>query len=173
MDSSKPKKRIVKMPVEEVVEVKPKKRIVKMPVEEIPNRSTVEEQVISKPKKRVVKMPLEEIPNKSTVEEQVISKPKKRVVKMPEEKKQIVFPIYETTSIMAEGDEEPIIVKKVYNITLEILSYDGKKYYLDKTRDKIYERLGDKKHGKYLGRWDSNSEEIITTVDSDSEYYVG
>jgi hypothetical protein len=70
---------------------------------------------------------------------------------------------------MAEGNEEPIIVKKVYNVTLEILSHDGKKYYLDKIRDKVYEKLGDKKHGKYLGRWDSNTEEIISTVDSDCE----
>ena len=147
MDSSKPKRRIVKMPVEEVIE-KPKKRVVKMPVE------TVEE----KPKKRIVKMPVEE----------VVEKPKKRVLKMPVEEKQIVFPIYDA-SVMAEGDEEPIIVKKVYNVTLEILNHNGKKYYLDSSRDKVYERLGDKKHGKYLGRWDSNSEEIISTVDSDCE----
>ena len=113
----------------------------------------------SKPKRRVVKMPVEE----------VIEKPKKRIVKMPvEEEKQIVFPIYDA-SVMTEGDEEPIIVKKVYNVTLEILSHDSKKYYLDKIRDKVYERLGDKKHGKYLGRWDSNIEEIISTVDSDCE----
>ena len=116
------------------------------------------EEVVEKPKKRVVKMPVE------TVEE----KPKKRIVKMPIEEKQIVFPIYDA-SVMAEGDEEPIIVKKVYNVTLEILNHDGKKYYLDSSRDKVYERLGDKKHGKYLGRWDSNSEEIISTVDSDCE----
>ena len=138
------------MPVE-TVEVKHKKRVVKMPVEEV-----IEEK---KPKRRVVKMPVE------TVE----VKPKKRIVKMPvEEEKQIVFPIYEA-SVMAEGDEEPIVVKKVYNVTLEILNHNDKKYYLDKTRDKVYERLGDKKHGKYLGRWDSNSEQIISTVDSDCE----
>ena len=123
------------------VEDKPKKRVVKMPVEE-------------KPKKRIVKMPVEE-------------KPKKRVI-MPVEEKQIVFPIYEATS-MAEGNEEPIIVKKVHNVTLKILNHNDKKYYLDASRNKVYERLGDKKHGKYLGRWDSNSEQIISTVDSDCE----
>jgi len=148
MDSSKPKRRVVKMPVEEV---KPKRRVVKMPVEEV-----IEEK---KPKRRVLKMP---------VEEPVEVKPKKRTLKMPVEEKQIVFPIYEA-SVMAEGDEEPIIVIKVYNVTLEILNHNDKKYYLDKTRDKVYERLGDKKHGKYLGRWDSNSEQIISTVDSDCE----
>ena len=163
MDSSKPKRRVVKMPVEEV---KPKKRTVKMPVEEVievkPKKRTVkmpvEEVVEVKPKKRTVKMPVEEV------------KPKKRTVKMPlEEEKQIVFPIYEASSVMVEGDEEPIIVKKVYNVTLEILNHNDKKYYLDASRDKVYERLGDKKHGKYLGRWDSNSEQIISTVDSDCE----
>ena len=145
MDSSKPKRRVVKMPVE-VVEVKPKKRVVKMPVEEV---------VEVKPKKRVVKMPVE------------VVKPKKRVI-MPVEEKQIVFPIYEAT-LMTEGDEEPIVVKKVHNVTLEILNHNDMKYYLDASRNKVYERLGDKKHGKYLGRWDSNSEQIISTVDSDCE----
>ena len=146
MDSSK--KRVI-MPVED----KPKKRVVKMPVEE-------------KPKKRIVKMPVEEKPKKRVIMP-VEEKPKKRVI-MPVEEKQIVFPIYEATS-MAEGNEEPIIVKKVHNVTLKILNHNDKKYYLDASRNKVYERLGDKKHGKYLGRWDSNSEQIISTVDSDCE----
>ena len=147
MDSSK--KRVI-MPVED----KPKKRVVKMPVEDKPKKRVVMPvEVVDKPKRRVI-MPVED-------------KPKKRVI-MPVEEKQIVFPIYEATS-MAEGNEEPIIVKKVYNVTLKILNHNDKKYYLDASRNKVYERLGDKKHGKYLGRWDSNSEQIISTVDSDYE----
>ena len=132
---------------------KPKKRVI-MPVEDKPKKRVVKMPVEDKPKKRIVKMPVEE-------------KPKKRVI-MPVEEKQIVFPIYEATS-MAEGNEEPIIVKKVHNVTLKILNHNDKKYYLDASRNKVYERLGDKKHGKYLGRWDSNSEQIISTVDSDCE----
>ena len=114
-------------------------------------------------KKRTVKMPVEE--------------GKKRTVKMPVEKKVLKMPVEEKLNNktipeiveMAEAEEEPISIKKVHTITLQKFSHEGRTYYLDSERDKLYEYVANKKHGKYIGRWDSHLGEIITNADNSDE----
>jgi len=130
------------------MEVAKKKRTVKMPDEE---------------KKKVVKMPVEE--------------GKKKTVKMPVEKRILKMPVVEKVNSkiipeiveMAEAEEEPLSIKKIHTITLQKFTHESRTYYLDSERDKLYEYVANKKHGKYIGRWDSHLGEIITNAENSDE----
>ena len=90
-------------------------------------------------------------------------KPKpKRKIKIIEE------PEEEKVPCMVESGE-PIKVAVVHKVVFQKLTHNSKNYYLDSERDKLYEFIGQNKHGKYIGRWDSHLEEIVTGEDSDEE----
>ena len=114
-------------------------------------------------KKRAVRMPVEG--------------EKKKVVKMPIEKRILKMPVEEKVNSkiipeiieMAEAEEEPLSIKKIHTITLQKFTHESRTYYLDSERDKLYEYVANKKHGKYVGRWDSHLGEIITNADNSDE----
>jgi hypothetical protein len=64
---------------------------------------------------------------------------------------------------------DPIKVGVIHKVVFQKLTHDSKNYYLDSERDKLYEFIAQNKHGKYIGRWDSHLEEIVTGEDSDEE----
>lgn len=86
----------------------------------------------------------------------------------PKRKPKVVEPPAPT--MIESVEEEPIKVSTVHKVCFERFTHGGKFYYLDKERDKLYEYLGSKKHGAYIGRWDSHLGEIIRdTEDSDED----
>lgn len=122
----------------------------------------------------IVKM---EAPKKKVVVKMPVEREKKKVVKMPVEKRILKMPVEEKANNkiipeiveMAEAEEEPLSIKKVHTITLQKFTHESRTYYLDSERDKLYEYLANKKHGKYIGRWDSHLGEIITNADNSDE----
>jgi hypothetical protein len=83
-------------------------------------------------------------------------KPKRKVVVKDEE------------STMVESGEQ-LTVANVHKICLRKFKHGSKTYYLDSERDKLYEYIAEKKHGRYVGRWDSLLEEVVAGEDSDLE----
>jgi len=118
-----------------------------------------------------------EAPKKKVVVKMPVEREKKKVVKMPVEKRILKMPVEEKANNkiipeiveMAEAEEEPLSIKKVHTITLQKFTHESRTYYLDSERDKLYEYLANKKHGKYIGRWDSHLGEIITNADNSDE----
>ena len=97
------------------------------------------------------------------------AKQKRKVVVIddkPVPKRKVVV-IEEEASMVEDGEQ--IRVALVHKICLRKFKHGSKTYYLDSERDKLYEYVAEKKHGKYVGRWDSLLEEIVAGEDSDLE----
>lgn len=123
-----------------------------------------------KPKRKIkiVEEPKEKVKRKIKIIEEPEPEPKpkekvKRKIKIIEEE-----PEEEKIPCMVESGE-PIKVGVVHKVVFQKLIHDSKNYYLDSERDKLYEFIAQNKHGKYIGRWDSHLEEIVTGEDSDEE----
>ena len=132
-------------------------------VEVLKEVSTIIEEPDSKPKtksKRKVVLAPEPKPKRKVVviEDEIPPvKPKRKIVVLKEDE----------PTMVEEG--ESITVAIVHKVCLQKFKHGSKNYYLDSERDKLYEYLAEKKHGKYVGRWDSLLEEIVAGEDSDIE----
>ena len=64
------------------------------------------------------------------------------------------------------SEEKPVDVENVETIEVIARELNGTNYYLDTRKNKVY----NPKNGSYVGRWDSVTEKLITTIpDSDHE----
>jgi hypothetical protein len=118
----------------------------------------IDDEPLAKPKRKVV-----------VVEDEIPAvKPKRKVVVIEDQPKRKVVVLKEDEPTMVE-EGEPIRVAIVHKVCLQKFKHGSKNYYLDSERDKLYEYLAEKKHGKYVGRWDSLLEEIVAGEDSDIE----
>ena len=64
------------------------------------------------------------------------------------------------------SEEKPVEVDNVETIEVIARELNGTNYYLDTRKNKVY----NPKNGSYVGRWDSVTEKLITTIpDSDHE----
>lgn len=69
-----------------------------------------------------------------------------------------------------ENKIEVLPVVDVETVRLVLFEYDGKTYYRDPNKNKLFARKGPKSIGPYIGRWDSQHECIVTDVaDSDAD----
>jgi hypothetical protein len=95
---------------------------------------------------------------------------KKRATKAKEEPKKIKIKVKvkntEITQPIAVVQEEAIEAEEVHVVQVIKKELNGKQYYYDSGKKKLYEPST----GKYVGRWDSVKELVITSIpDSDSE----
>jgi hypothetical protein len=149
-------------------------------VEVLKEASTVVEEPESKPKtktkRKVVVIDDEPLAKQTKTKRKVVviddepkqTKAKRKVVDIDDEPKRKVVVLKEDEPTMVE-EGEPIRVAVVHKVCLQKFKHGSKNYYLDSERDKLYEYLAEKKHGKYVGRWDSLLEEIVAGEDSDIE----
>ena len=89
-------------------------------------------------------------------------KPKKVV------KKTVPVPVA-TVAKAVEVAEEPLEAIEVIKIQLVPKIIDCKSYWYDSTKDKVYEKPKDGTIGKYLGRYDSREQALVSFPDSDVE----
>jgi len=89
-------------------------------------------------------------------------KPKKVV------KKTVPVPVA-TVAKAVEVAEEPLEAIEVIKIQLVPKIIDCKSYWHDSTKDKVYEKPKDGTIGKYLGRYDSREQALVSFPDSDVE----
>ena len=89
-------------------------------------------------------------------------KPKKVV------KKTAPLPVA-TVAKAVEVAEEPLEAVEVIKIQLVPKIIDCKSYWYDSSKDKVYEKPKDGTIGKYLGRYDSREQALVSFPDSDVE----
>jgi hypothetical protein len=74
------------------------------------------------------------------------------------------------TVALVESSDEPLQVKDVIKVVLRPFTHGNAKYWRDEKRDKVYKRTPEGKRGVYVGRWDSDLQEINKDApDSDEE----
>jgi len=60
---------------------------------------------------------------------------------------------------------------RIEYIKLTLFEANGTTYLIDSKKNKLYKKIKDKDIGPYIGRWNSNTDSIITDIpDSDDEY---
>jgi len=75
-------------------------------------------------------------------------------------------PAPEPNPVALLSEEKPVDVENVETIDVISRELNGTNYYLDTRKNKVY----NPKNGSYVGRWDSVTEKLITTIpDSDHE----
>lgn len=79
----------------------------------------------------------------------------------------IIVPTQTTTAIAVESSEEPLEALEVVKIPVTLKIVNGKQYWYDSKKSKVYEHKKDKGVGKYLGRFDSAEDTIVEFPDSD------
>ena len=89
-------------------------------------------------------------------------KPKKVVKKTP------VAPVAKVAKAI-ESPEPTLEAIEVIKIQLVSKIIADKSYWYDSTKDKIYEKSKDGSIGKYLGRYDSREQALVSFPDSDIE----
>lgn len=126
----------------------------------------------------IIEMP----PKKKTVAttnvvvlEPVKEKPK-RTRKKPEQKSEpthVPIPVITTpvvTSSLVEAIQEPLPVEETVIVKISVFEHDGKSYFRDPVKNKLYTYKSSREVGTYLGRWCPHSLLVITDVpDSDME----
>ena len=96
------------------------------------------------------------------IEPKPTPKPKKVV------KKTVPVPVPQIAKAV-EVAEEPLEAIEVIKIQLIPKIIADKSYWYDSTKDKVYEKLKDGTIGKYLGRYDSREQALVSFPDSDIE----
>ena len=132
----------------------------------------------------IVEMP----PKKKAVEEVVKEKPK-RTRKKPEPKAEsthVPIPVITgkattittittiatipVTSSLIEAIQEPLPVEETVIVKISVFEHDGKSYFRDSVKNKLYTYRSSTEVGGYVGRWCPHSLSVITDVpDSDME----
>jgi hypothetical protein len=97
-----------------------------------------------------------------SVEPKPAPKPKKVV------KKTVPVPVPQIAKAV-EVAEEPLEAIEVIKIQLVPKIIADKSYWYDSTKDKVYEKPKDGTIGKYLGRYDSREQALVSFPDSDIE----
>ena len=106
-------------------------------------------------------------PQLSTVEPPlVVAPPPQLEVKVKRVYKKKTVAAAPTQPIAILSEEKPVDVEDVETIDVISRELNGTNYYLDTRKNKVY----NPKNGSYVGRWDSVTQKIITTIpDSDAE----
>jgi len=74
------------------------------------------------------------------------------------------------SAIAVESPDEPLVADEVIEIQVRILDINGKSYWYEPNKNKVYEKVKGESIGKYLGRWDAPNETLDTTyADSDAD----
>ena len=68
-----------------------------------------------------------------------------------------------------ESVEPPLQGLNCITITVRKIEHNGRKYYLNSDKDKLYQVMPDGGVGKYCGRLDKENDRIADFPDSDSE----
>ena len=102
-----------------------------------------------------------------TVDPPLVVAPPQLEVKTVRKKKVVAAvapPPPQPVAILSE--EKPVDVEDVETIDVVSRELNGTNYYLDTRKNKVY----NPKNGSYVGRWDSVTQKLITTIpDSDAE----
>ncbi len=109
-----------------------------------------------------------EIKEVATVKEKPKRKPRaKKVVEQPpavsviEVLQKPVATTVAATIKLAENGDDPIEAKELVRIVLRTFTHNGKAYWRDGEREKLYEKTKGGGKGSYVGRWNSTSETIL------------
>ena len=96
--------------------------------------------------------------------------PVTQVVKAKRQPKKIAVQTQETVKPLAtESVEPPLHDLNCITITVRKIEHNGRKYYLNSDKDKLYTVMPDGGVGKYCGRLDRENDRIAEFPDSDSE----
>jgi hypothetical protein len=91
-------------------------------------------------------------------------------VKAKRQPKKVAVQIQETVQPLAtESVEPPLHDLNCITITVRKIEHNGRKYYLNSDKDKLYTVMPDGGVGKYCGRLDKENDRIADFPDSDSE----
>jgi hypothetical protein len=91
-------------------------------------------------------------------------------VKAKRQPKKVAVQIQETVQPLAtESVEPPLQDLNCITITVRKIEHNGRKYYLNSDKDKLYTVMPDGGVGKYCGRLDKENDRIADFPDSDSE----
>jgi hypothetical protein len=109
-----------------------------------------------------------EIKETAPVKEKPKRKPRaKKVVEQPpavsviEVLQKPVATTVAATIKLAENGDDPIEAKELVRIVLRTFTHNGKAYWRDGEREKLYEKTKSGGKGSYVGRWNSTSETIL------------
>jgi hypothetical protein len=92
------------------------------------------------------------------------------VVKAKRQPKKVLAQTQETVKPLAiESVEPPLQGLNCITITVRKIEHNGRKYYLNSDKDKLYQVMPDGGVGKYCGRLDKENDRIADFPDSDSE----
>ena len=99
-----------------------------------------------------------------------VQAPVTQVVKAKRQPKKIAVQTQETVKPLAtESVEPPLHDLNCITITVRKIEHNGRKYYLNSDKDKLYTVMPDGGVGKYCGRLDRENDRIADFPDSDSE----
>ena len=99
-----------------------------------------------------------------------VQAPVTQVVKAKRQPKKIAVQPQETVKPLAtESVEPPLHDLNCITITVRKIEHNGRKYYLNSDKDKLYTVMPDGGVGKYCGRLDRENDRIAEFPDSDSE----
>jgi len=99
-----------------------------------------------------------------------VQAPVTQVVKAKRQPKKIAVQPQETVKPLAtESVEPPLHDLNCITITVRKIEHNGRKYYLNSDKDKLYTVMPDGGVGKYCGRLDRENDRIADFPDSDSE----
>jgi hypothetical protein len=91
-------------------------------------------------------------------------------VKAKRQPKKVAVQLQETVKPLAtESVEPPLHDLNCITITVRKIEHNGRKYYLNSDKDKLYTVMPDGGVGKYCGRLDKENDRIADFPDSDSE----
>ena len=91
-------------------------------------------------------------------------------VKAKRQPKKVAVQPQETVKPLAtESVEPPLQDLNCITITVRKIEHNGRKYYLNSDKDKLYTVMSDGGVGKYCGRLDKENDRIADFPDSDSE----
>ena len=103
-------------------------------------------------------------------EPEPVQAPVTQVVKAKRQPKKIAVQTQETVKPLAtESVEPPLHDLNCITITVRKIEHNGRKYYLNSDKDKLYTVMPDGGVGKYCGRLDRENDRIAEFPDSDSE----
>lgn len=95
---------------------------------------------------------------------------KKEDIIVPPENPVKAVEVIPPTAAFVETTDDPIQVSDVIRVVLRPFTYNSVRYWRDSERDKVYKRTPEGKRGAYIGRWDSDAQEINKdSPDSDEE----
>ena len=99
-----------------------------------------------------------------------VQAPVTQVVKAKRQPKKIAVQTQETVKPLAtESVEPPLQGLNCITIIVRKIEHNGRKYYLNSDKDKLYTVMPDGGVGKYCGRLDRENDRIAEFPDSDSE----